>query len=370
MFSEFTEDYFIEQAQALGEEYGVDTRQGSIFMDAATGHCIRIAKFMNDLSTVFEMLAVDTCTGDILTEKASQDGIERQSATAAIYNVNFVGTTPNIDARFFVDSYYLSLVYIDSVYYLETELLGDDLNYLSEGSTVVPVYDVTGLTSCTLGSLYIPGADEESDDSLRQRWQEQKSGPSQNGNKSHYKTWCESVSGVGKANIIPLAGGQNTVQAIIYSTDGAMPADSILNDVQEYIDPITDGYEAEIDGGTVVFGDGLGEGVGNLGAHFVASAPMQIDITIGFSADIASGYTSANATTATYNAIKSYLSSLVLSDADEFVIRISSIASIISSIDAILDYSPSSITINEDIENITIQFNEVPILSEVVIDVS
>ena len=75
MFEEFTEDYFMDQARALGEEYGVDTRQGSLFMDAATGHCIRIAKFMNDLSTAFEMLAVDTCTGDVLTEKAAQDGI-------------------------------------------------------------------------------------------------------------------------------------------------------------------------------------------------------------------------------------------------------------------------------------------------------
>lgn len=27
MFEEFTEDYFMDQARALGEEYGVDTRQ-------------------------------------------------------------------------------------------------------------------------------------------------------------------------------------------------------------------------------------------------------------------------------------------------------------------------------------------------------
>ena len=87
MFEEFTEDYFMDQARALGEEYGVDTRQGSLFMDAATGHCIRIAKFMNDLSTAFEMLAVDTCTGDVLTEKAAQDGIYRQSATPSYYEV-------------------------------------------------------------------------------------------------------------------------------------------------------------------------------------------------------------------------------------------------------------------------------------------
>jgi len=96
VFEEFTEDYFMDQARALGEEYGVDTRQGSLFMDAATGHCIRIAKFMNDLSTAFEMLAVDTCIGDVLTEKAAQDGIYRQSATPSYYEVSFTGTTPEL----------------------------------------------------------------------------------------------------------------------------------------------------------------------------------------------------------------------------------------------------------------------------------
>ena len=35
MFEEFTEEYFMDQARALGDEYGVDTRQGSLFMDAA-----------------------------------------------------------------------------------------------------------------------------------------------------------------------------------------------------------------------------------------------------------------------------------------------------------------------------------------------
>lgn len=110
MFEEFTEDYFMDQARALGEEYGVDTRQGSLFMDAATGHCIRIAKFMNDLSTAFEMLAVDTCTGDVLTEKAAQDGIYRQSATPSYYEVSFTGTTPELGSRFFVESCYFKLI--------------------------------------------------------------------------------------------------------------------------------------------------------------------------------------------------------------------------------------------------------------------
>ena len=235
MFEEFTEDYFMDQARALGEEYGVDTRQGSVFMDAATGHCIRIAKFMNDLSIAFEMLAVDTCTGDILTEKAAQDGIYRQSATPSYYEVSFTGTTPELGSRFFVDSQYFKLISKDDRLLLESEVLGTATNSILPGQNVVPVYEVNGLEACTLGTLYIPGAEEETDDDLRSRWQEKKTGPAQNNNRSQYKVWCEERAGVGRAHILPLYGGENTVKAVIYSTEGGIPAKSILEDVQSYI---------------------------------------------------------------------------------------------------------------------------------------
>lgn len=66
---EADEEYWLEQAEELGEDLDVDTREGSVYMDAAAGHCMRTAKFYSDLSMVFEMLAVDTCGGDILSEK-------------------------------------------------------------------------------------------------------------------------------------------------------------------------------------------------------------------------------------------------------------------------------------------------------------
>ena len=45
MFEQFTEDYFMEQAREMGDALGVDTREGSVYMDAAAGHCLRAAKF-------------------------------------------------------------------------------------------------------------------------------------------------------------------------------------------------------------------------------------------------------------------------------------------------------------------------------------
>ena len=129
MFEEFTEDYFMDQARALGEEYGwiPDREAYSWMLPQVTASVLQ--KFMNDLSTAFEMLAVDTCTGDVLTEKAAQDGIYRQSATPSYYEVSFTGTTPELGSRFFVESCYFKLISKDDRFLLESEVLGTAIQF-------------------------------------------------------------------------------------------------------------------------------------------------------------------------------------------------------------------------------------------------
>lgn len=367
MFEQFTEEYFKDQAEAMGAELGVDTRQGSVYMDAAAGHCIRAAKFMRDLSMMIEMLAVDTCTGDILEEKAKQDGVTRQPATHSYWDVVFEGTTPDTGTRFFCGEYFFNLVTVDGMLLLESEESGTKTNSLNPGAAVIPVYNVGGLKSCVLGELYIPGAEAESDDSLRKRWQEKKSGPSENGNKAQYKVWCESITGVGRAHIMPLFGGENTVRAVLYATNGETPAESILEAVQMYIDPVVAGYEVNVEGTTYIFGDGLGEGVAPLGAHFVATAPEEVGLSITFEADLANGYTMEQAQTEVLNGIKNYISNLVLNGEEEIVIRLSNIGSIILESESIVDYTTTSLKINGDTSNVRISAIQVPIVEGVVI---
>lgn len=368
MFEQYTEDFFIDEAKAMGEELGVDTRQGSIYMDAAAGHCLRAAKFMSDLSRVFEMLAVDTCTGEILEEKAGQDLVFRHPSTQSYWNVIFKGMVPDSGTRFFCQSYYFKLVTVDGNLLLESELYGTETNYLISGEAVIPVYNIDGLISCTLGEMYQPGAEAESDDSLRQRWKEKKSSPSDNGNKAQFKAWCESVTGVGRAHIFPLFGGENTVRAVLYSTNGEVPSEGILEAVQEYIDPIVDGYEVKVDGVSYVFGDGLGEGVANIGAHFLASAPDEVLMSVTFDADLRSGYTKIRAQEEVLTKLKYYISNLILNAADTVTVRLSNIGSIILSASSITDYTPSSLMINGSTDNLTVNMMQVPVVREVIIN--
>ena len=67
-----TEDALIEQFFEMGEELGVDTRQGSIYWDACMGSIIRTAMFFDQLASVNDIISLQTCRGDVLDEKLEE----------------------------------------------------------------------------------------------------------------------------------------------------------------------------------------------------------------------------------------------------------------------------------------------------------
>ena len=371
MFEEFTEEYFLTQARALGDELGVDTRNGSVYMDMAAGHCLRAAFFFANLKEMFNMFALDTCYADVLDDKAAEWGITRHPATSAIFDVVFVGTAPIVGTRFFAedsDYYFMVIEGDDGTLRLEAETEGTECNILSAGTSVVPVDDVEGLEEAYLGEIYELGADDETDDALRNRLREKIAGPAENGNRQHYKTWCESVDGVGRARIDPLFAGENTVRAILYSSDGLPAPPEVVKAVQDYIDPITQGYKFYDDEmNEYICGDGFGNGVANLGSHFLAVSAKAVDITISFSVVLTEGATIEGCRMAAVDAITEYLQTLAL-ESDEgadIVVRLSIIGAMISKLTEVLDYE--NLMINNTATNIVVDSDGVPVLKEVIV---
>lgn len=345
MFEEFTEEYFLKQAKAFGDEAGVDTRMGSVYMDMAAGHCIRAAFFFANLRELFNMFSLDTCYADVLDDKAEEWGLTRHPATAAVFHAAFEGTQPEEGDRFFAEGsgYYFTVVIDeeDGTVCLQAETEGTEANTLSAGTDVIPVDDIDGLEAAYLGEIYVPGTDEEDDDAFRTRLREKMAGPAENGNRQHYKTWCESVDGVGRARIIPLFAGENTVRAVLYSSNGLPCPPEVVSAVQEYIDPITQNYEfTDSDGNKYVCGDGFGEGVANLGAHFLATAAEELPVYVTFKATPAEGYTASECAVAATEAIKDYLQDLTLETEEgaQVIIRISVIGAMVSEMAQLLDY--------------------------------
>lgn len=369
MFESYTYEQLLRDVLENAPE-GVDTRQGSIFYDAVSGILYKIAKLYTDLDLVFSLTQIDTATGEYLDMKSSEYGITRHSATSAMYHVEFDGIVPDNGERFFTDGMYFVLKETDNgVMYLEAETPGASGNNIYSGTPAVPVNNIQWLISATFGEIMEYGADEENDNSLRLRLREKISSPTENGNKQHYKTWCESYDGVGRARITPLWNGPNTVKAVLISPLGLPCSESVVERVQEYIDPTTKGYTTVVDGKTYKVGDGLGEGTANLGAHFTATAADETIINIEFDAELATGATADNAKNETAKALEEYMRKLVLetTNASDIVIRLSAVGALISGLTSVLDYS--DLKINGDTENIVPGEDNVPIVGEVTVNV-
>lgn len=361
MFSEeYTYEYLLQDVLDNAPE-GIDTRQGSIFYDAISGVLMKVAKLYVDIDMIAELVYIDSATGDYLDRKASEHSITRLPATCAKYYVTFDGTTPDIGERFYTDGLYFVLKQDEEErYYLEAEQAGTEANGVYSGTAAIPVNNIQGLTSATFGEAAELGSEEESDEALRERLREKMSGPAENGNRQHYRTWCEEVDGVGRARIVPLWNGPNTVKGIIIDPNGLPAGDAVIDRVQEYIDPDEDG-----DG----YGDGLGEGVANLGAHFTAVSPDKCVINVSFNAVLTGGATQQSAEAEAKTAIAQYLKDLTLNTDDEenIIVRISAVGAIISGLPSVIDYN--SLTFNGETSNIEPGNEAVAVVEEVSVNV-
>lgn len=354
MFQDRTYENILAEMLAMAPA-GIDIRQGSIFYDAVAPHAFKLSKFYQDLDMVFELVFIDTAANEYLDKKASEHGVYRIDAKPCKRAFSYVGTTPSSGERFFADGIYFVLKLNENgVLYIEAEQAGEKPNSIPVGERLVPINNILGLDVATLGEIIEPGTEKESDVDLRRRIREKIAGPAENGNKQHYKTWCEEVPGVGRSRIFPLWNGPNTVKGALIDTEGLPASTAVVEAVQEYIDP-----------GSL----GLGEGVANLGAHFTAVAANSIAINIAYVGVLKDGATPEIAKEQTETAMAAYLKDIALNtpEGEDIVIRLTTIGAMIYGLDAILDYS--DLTLNGATANIPIDIESVAVPGVVTVNV-
>lgn len=366
MFEDYTYERLLEDVlQNAPKE--IDTRQGSIFYDAVAGPLFKIAKLYTDLDLIMELCSIATATGEALDMRAGEFGITRHAATRAKYHVTFEGAVPKAGERFYYDGSYFVLRHYTglNLSYLEAETAGISRNGIYNGAPAVPVNNIAGLIAATFGDIYEYGADPETDESLRKRVKDKVSGPAENGNRPHYKTWCESVEGVGRARITPLWNGPNTVKAVLIDSAGRPCSELKVAEVQKKIDPADKGMTATVGGKTYTVGDGLGNGRANVGAHFTAVGAAPLEITISFRAEFADGAVKEQVEREASEGVEAYLKALIFEAGDEeaVTVRVSAVGGILSQIKSLVDYT--DLRLNGDVHNITAGEDDVPVLKEV-----
>jgi len=353
MFEDRTYENLMIEAMAKARP-GVDTREGSIYFDALAGCCFKLAEFYAGLNSMFELVNLPTAVDEYLDDRGAElvPPIPRRPATPAKYlfshDISPGQLTPG--ERFFTNNVYFRVIRESGRLFLEAEEPGSIGNFVLPDTPAIPIRNIAGLAFSTFGLLHVPGVDRETDAHYQKRLQNRLAIPAKNGNRSHYKAWAEEIPGVGRARIIPLWNGDNTVKAVLFGPDGKPAAASVVERVQQYIDPE---------------GAGLGNGVANLGAYFTATAADILAIKVKFSASLVGGMSLSQLQKEASESITEHLKNLALNTPDDeaIVLRVSTVGTLLHGLPSLVDYS--GLTLNGQSGNIVVGDTEAPILAEV-----
>lgn len=149
----------------------------------------------------------------------------------------------------------------------------------TEGNVGVGAIDaiqtpIVGVDTATNDTPFSGGADEESDEALRERLLLEMLGGGP-GTVADYKRWALAYPGIGRATVIPIGDGPGTVVVIIMDVNGDPVSQAVVDAFQAYIDPLP----------------GQGEGVAPIDHNVNVSTPAQVLMDIVATLDFDDGYT-------------------------------------------------------------------------------
>ncbi|GAA0115304.1 baseplate J/gp47 family protein [Clostridium senegalense] len=317
------------------------------------------------LSLMIDKLDVDKLIGNELTKYVSQrKGIDRKLATKAKGVVTVTGNGQVQFGDLFATPTGIRFRAIENKTVVNTadikiEALEAGANGVvgANAITEIPI-TIQGIIAVTNSNATYDGYDEESDDSLRERYYIALRVPATSGNVAHYKVWSKEVVGVGDSKIVPLWNGDKTVKVIIIDSNKQPANTDLINRVQEYIDP--KGTYNSQDQTWSTWGAGFGQAPTGAYCTVVSATAKAIDISV----DIQElpNFTLEDVKTNIETNITNYLKEIAFKQ--DFV-SYAKIGSIILNTTGVQDYQ--TLTINNGTSNIIIANEEVATLGTVIV---
>ncbi len=325
--------------------------------DITKAAAIVLQSLTDGLDSAKEGLDVDNLSGDTLTKFVKQrKGVYRKAATYAAGTVSVTGTGTVSEGDLFESVGGMQYAATETVavadngtILVQATTAGNAGNVAAGAVTMMPI-TIGGISGCTNPQPMAGGYDAESDDSLRERYYEALQRPPTSGNRYHYKAWAKEISGVGDAKVFPLAQGANTVDVVIIDTDGKPAGATLVQLVQDYIDPNR---------------EGIGAGTAPIGAYCYVSAATAKVITATVTVTLAAGYSLENAKANIVAGMTAYLRSIAFT---QDYVSAGKLASAVDSSTGVADYS--NFTVDGGTENIHLTAREVAVLGEVTVHVS
>lgn len=349
MFENLTYDVLLNRMLA-GVPNTLDKREGSIIYDALAPAAVELKLMYIELDRILQETFADTASREYLILRTAERGITPNLATKAVLKGEF-NIDVDIGVRFSLGQLNYKVVEkLDTgEYKLECETAGTEGN--ANLGRLIPIDYISGLESAELTELLIPGEDEESTESLRQRYFENLSSQAFGGNVSDYKEKVNALDGVSGVKVYPVWNGGGTVKLTILNSEFHAPSETLLSEIQSFIDPV----------------ENAGEGVGIAPIGHVVTVEgvkeERIHITTNLTYEI--GRTWEDVQDYVFQEIDDYFLELskTWQDEENLIVRISQIETRLLGAAGIMDISGTSI--NDMEQNYVLDENSIPIRGDV-----
>lgn len=324
----------------------LDKRQASVIYNALAPCCAELAQLWIKLASAYDLVFVDTAVGEALDALVKQNGMTRKEAKYALRKGEFNMVVP-VGSRFSDGT--LNYIVTENITgtnnsRLECETAGAVGN--TYYGSLIPISYINGLTTAELTDIIDSGEDIESDDALRERYLEWVTAPEFGGNISDYQVKVKALTGVGGCKVIPVWNGGGTVKLIITNSTYGVPDQSLIDYVQQEIDPT---------------GDQTGLGIAPIGHVVTVVGAEKASLSVACKLVLETGKTIEDVQTNINNIVDNYFSYLATTwDSQEnLIIRISQLETRVLGVDGVLDIN--SLTVNGTTNNIQLTSTQIPV---------
>ncbi|MFS8534833.1 MAG: baseplate J/gp47 family protein [Limnochordales bacterium] len=337
----------------------IDKREGSVIYNAIAPAAAELAQMYAELDINYRLSFADTASGEYLTRRCAEHGVNRYPATKArreglFYGSGGVPFDVPIGSRFSIGGLtYMVVSKLDTGRFeLECETAGTVGN--QQFGTMLPIDTIPGLARAELGAVLVPGEDEETDEALRQRFFEEVNTPAFGGNVAQYRQMVRSIAGVGGVKVFPVWQGGGTVKCTIIGSDWNAPSPELVAQVQETIDP--PGHSGE------------GLGMAPIGHRVTIAGVSEVTVNVEMTVTLATGVTLGQVQGPIEDVIEEYLLELRQGWADEeyLIVRVTPIEARILTVPGVVDVTGTML--NGVAGNLTLGPEEIPQLGTVTVN--
>lgn len=327
----------------------MDKREGSIIYDALAPAAVELQNMYIEFDVILKETFAETASRDYLILRVAERGIVPYPASKATLKAESLPTALNIPigSRFSLNdlNYVITSKVQAGEYTVQCEEAGTKGNQYF--GNLIPINYIDGLESIEITELLIPGEDEESDASIRQRYFDTFDTQPFGGNIQDYIQKTNAISGVGSTKVTPIWNGGGTVLLTILNSEYSKASSTLVDLVQNTIDPDP---------------QGTGLGIAPIGHTVTVRTADNVTINIKTSVTCQEGYSFEGLLDEITAAMEAYLLEIRTAWANESasVVRISQIETRILNITGIIDVTGTKI--NNVASNLTLGAYEIPVL--------